>query len=87
MSQVKCPDCGELYSEELQSCPNCGCPTKAKSKSKKIIIIFGKAILCIVAASLYCRMDDGLFELYSDLIKANQLVCTATPQKETDNME
>lgn len=26
MSQVKCPDCGELYSEELQSCPNCGCP-------------------------------------------------------------
>lgn len=26
MSQVKCPDCGEVYSEELQSCPNCGCP-------------------------------------------------------------
>lgn len=53
MSQVKCPDCGELYSEKLQSCPNCGCPTKAKSKSKKIIIIFGMAILCIVASSLY----------------------------------
>lgn len=41
----------------------------------------------VVAASLYCRMDDGLFELHSDLIKANQLVCTATPQKETDNMQ
>lgn len=41
----------------------------------------------VVAASLYCRMDDGLFELHSDLIKANQLVCTAIPQKETDNME
>ena len=53
MSQVKCPDCGEMYSEDLQSCPNCGCPTKAKSKSKKNIIIFGMAILCIVAASLY----------------------------------
>lgn len=41
----------------------------------------------VVAASLYCRMDDGLFELHSDLIKANQLVCTAIPQKETDNIE
>ena len=26
MNQVKCPDCGETYSEDLQSCPNCGCP-------------------------------------------------------------
>lgn len=26
MNQVKCPDCGEMYSEDLQSCPNCGCP-------------------------------------------------------------
>lgn len=26
MSQVKCPDCGGLYSENMQSCPNCGCP-------------------------------------------------------------
>ena len=26
MNQVKCPDCGETYSENLQSCPNCGCP-------------------------------------------------------------
>ena len=26
MSQVKCPDCGGLYSENVQSCPNCGCP-------------------------------------------------------------
>lgn len=26
MSQVKCPDCGEMYSEDMQSCPNCGCP-------------------------------------------------------------
>lgn len=41
----------------------------------------------VVAASPYYRMDDGLFELHSDLIKANQLVCTAIPQKETDNME
>ena len=37
MSQVKCPDCGELYSEELQSCPNCGCPNdswKPKQEEK-----------------------------------------------------
>ena len=26
MKQVKCPDCGEVYSEDIQSCPNCGCP-------------------------------------------------------------
>ena len=26
MEQVKCPDCGEVYSEDIQSCPNCGCP-------------------------------------------------------------
>lgn len=26
MNQVKCPDCGEAYSEDMQSCPNCGCP-------------------------------------------------------------
>lgn len=26
MNQVKCPDCGEVYSENMQSCPNCGCP-------------------------------------------------------------
>lgn len=26
MNQVKCPDCGETYSEDIQSCPNCGCP-------------------------------------------------------------
>lgn len=26
MKQVKCPDCGESYSIELKSCPNCGCP-------------------------------------------------------------
>ena len=26
MNQVKCPDCGETYCEDLQSCPNCGCP-------------------------------------------------------------
>lgn len=37
MSQVKCPDCGELYSEEIQSCPNCGCPNdswKPKQEEK-----------------------------------------------------
>lgn len=26
MNQVKCPDCGEVYSENMQSCPNCGYP-------------------------------------------------------------
>lgn len=42
MNQVKCPDCGEMYSEDLQSCPNCGCPNdnwkpkqEDKSNSKK----------------------------------------------------
>ena len=53
MKIIKCKECGEQIPANVESCPNCGCPTKAKSKSKKIIIIFGMAILCIVAASLY----------------------------------
>lgn len=81
MSQVKCPDCGELYSEELQSCPNCGCPTKAKSKSKKIIIIFGMAILCIVAASLYFLMGKnkiiGNHEFANDSISKDSVMRTS----------
>lgn len=53
MKIIKCKECGEQIPANVESCPNCGCPTKAKSKSKKIIIIFGMAILCIVATSLY----------------------------------
>ena len=78
MSQVKCPDCGGLYSENMQSCPNCGCPTKAKSKSKKIIIIFGMAILCIVAASLYFLMGKnkiiGNHEFANDSISKDSVM-------------
>ena len=81
MSQVKCPDCGELYSENMQSCPNCGCPTKAKSKSKKIIIIFGMAILCIVAASLYFLMGKnkiiGNHEFANDSISKDSVMRTS----------
>lgn len=53
MKQIKCSDCGEEYSDEMPSCPNCGCPTKTKCKVKKLTIIFSIAILCIVATSLY----------------------------------
>lgn len=78
MSQVKCPDCGGLYSENMQSCPNCGCPTKAKSKSMKIIIIFGMAILCIVAASLYFLMGKnkiiGNHEFANDSISKDSVM-------------
>lgn len=81
MSQVKCPDCGGLYSENMQSCPNCGCPTKAKSKSKKIIIIFGMAILCIVAASLYFLMGKnkiiGNHEFANDSISKDSVMRTS----------
>ena len=81
MSQVKCPDCGGLYSENMQSCPNCGCPTKAKSKSKKIIIIFGMAILCIVAASLYFLMGKnkiiGHHDFANDSISKDSVMRTS----------
>ena len=59
MKIIKCKECGEQIPANVESCPNCGCPTKAKSKSKKIIIIFGMAILCIVAASLYFLMGKN----------------------------
>ncbi len=32
MKQVKCPDCGKIYYEDLQSCPNCGCPNDEYSQ-------------------------------------------------------
>ena len=28
MALIKCPDCGKMFSEYAESCPNCGCPTK-----------------------------------------------------------
>ena len=59
MKIIKCKECGEQIPANVESCPNCGCPTKAKSKSKKIIIFFGMAILCIVAASLYFLMGKN----------------------------
>ena len=59
MKIIKCKECGEQIPANVESCPNCGCPTKAKSKSKKIIIIFGMAILCIVAAYLYFLMGKN----------------------------
>ena len=65
----------------MQSCPNCGCPTKAKSKSKKIIIIFGMAILCIVAASLYFLMGKnkiiGNHEFANDSISKDSVMRTS----------
>lgn len=37
MNQVKCPDCGEVYSENMQSCPNCGCPNdKWKPQTEEV---------------------------------------------------
>jgi uncharacterized membrane protein YvbJ len=32
MKQVTCPDCGKTYNEDLQSCPNCGCPNDEYSQ-------------------------------------------------------
>ncbi len=26
MNQIKCPDCGAMFTEDMHSCPNCGCP-------------------------------------------------------------
>lgn len=66
MSQVKCPDCGEMYSEDIQSCPNCGCPNDSwkqnqqtspdtkglpVSKKKKYSIVFCVA-LCVFAVGV-----------------------------------
>lgn len=29
MKKLKCDDCGAVFDESLQSCPNCGCPKSA----------------------------------------------------------
>ena len=52
MSQVKCPDCGETYPEDMQSCPNCGCPIKTKIKFKNAAIRIGTVLLLCIAAIL-----------------------------------
>lgn len=66
MSQVKCPDCGEAYSDEMSSCPNCGCPNDSwkqnqqtspdtkglpVSKKKKYSVVFCVA-LCVFAVGV-----------------------------------
>lgn len=28
MALIKCPDCGKMFSEYAECCPDCGCPTK-----------------------------------------------------------
>ena len=86
MKIIKCKECGEQIPANVESCPNCGCPTKAKSKSKKIIIIFGMAILCIVAASLYFLMGKnkiiGNHEFANDSISKDSVMQPfATKQK------
>lgn len=53
MKVIKCKECGEQIPANVEFCPNCGCPTEVKSKSKKFTIILGIAILCVVALSLY----------------------------------
>lgn len=43
MDQVKCPDCGEKYSENMQSCPNCGCPNDNwKPNQKRQVLMDSK---------------------------------------------
>ena len=32
MKQVKCPDCGKIYYEDLLSCPHCGCTNNEYSQ-------------------------------------------------------
>ena len=85
MKIIKCKECGEQIPANVESCPNCGCPTKAKSKSKKIIIIFGMAILCIVAASLYFLMGKnkiiGNHEFANDSISKDSV----TQLSDTEN--
>ena len=65
----------------MPSCPNCGCPTKAKSKSKKIIIIFGMAFLCIIAASLYFFIGNnkirGIRQSVNDSISKDSVMRTS----------
>ena len=59
MKVIKCKECGEQIPANVESCPNCGCPTEVKGKVKKFTIIFGIAFLCIVAASLYFLMGKN----------------------------
>tara|TARA_B100000579_G_scaffold173244_1_gene141217 strand:+ start:475 stop:777 length:303 start_codon:yes stop_codon:yes gene_type:complete len=36
MSLIKCSECGKEISDKATTCPNCGCPTVAFEKAKKI---------------------------------------------------
>lgn len=36
MALIKCPDCGKMFSEYAERCPDCGCPTEdAKAANKE----------------------------------------------------
>lgn len=40
MALIKCPDCGKMFSEYAESCPNCGCPTKDAKAAKEELAPF-----------------------------------------------
>lgn len=58
MKTVKCKECGEQIPSNVDSCPNCGCPIKTKSKFNIVAIFIGVvSILCIVAVS-FCILGN-----------------------------
>lgn len=54
MKTIKCKECGEQIPSNAEFCPNCGCPTKAKSKLKITAISIGVVlVLSVVAISFF----------------------------------
>ena len=69
MSMIKCSECQSEFSDELQSCPNCGCPVIEENKSTdNEILQYGKPeskksskkiiiIVTIVAVLVICLIS------------------------------
>lgn len=57
MKTIKCKECGEQIPSNVDSCPNCGCPAKAKRKMNVVAISICISILCIAGAS-FCILGN-----------------------------
>ena len=78
MALIKCPDCGKMFSEYAEHCPECGCPTEdakaahescvsscARSEEKKVF--FRKyRVYCIIAIAVLMALVIG-FIFYQDI--------------------
>lgn len=79
MSQIRCEECGNLFSSDNECCPNCGCPINTPEPPKsnnnggkrKLYLAVGVAFIVAIASIVAF--------LYNDMVKREQM---ATKQAE-----